>query len=106
MLDLLLWAALFSFLLWVVLSLLAGRLANPLGVFLGVLLAPIAFIIGVVLTGLLLVFVAVLVPIVALFAAPLALLVGFLFALYAYGRGDVEGPRRADPHRSYTHPAR
>jgi hypothetical protein len=80
-LDLLLWLLGFSLLLWLLLSLLAGRLVNPLGVFLGVLLAPVAFLIGVFLTGAALAFLAPSLPWLLL-AVPLALFVGFLFALF------------------------
>ena len=81
-LDLLLWLLGFSLLLWVLLSLIAGRLVNPLGVFLGVLLAPVAFLIGVFLTGAALAFLAPSLPWLILLAVPLALFVGFLFALF------------------------
>ena len=81
MLDLLLWLLGFSLLLWVLLSLLAGRLVNPLGVFLGVLLAPVAFLIGVFLTGAALAFLAPSLPWLLL-AVPLALFVGFFLALF------------------------
>jgi len=81
MLDLLLWLLGFSLLLWLLLSLLAGRLVNPLGVFLGVLLAPVAFLIGVFLTGAALAFLAPSLPWLLL-AVPLALFVGFIFALF------------------------
>ena len=80
-LDLLLWLLGFSLLLWVLLSLLAGRLVNPLGVFLGVLLAPVAFLIGVFLTGAALAFLAPSLPWLLL-AVPLALFVGFFLALF------------------------
>jgi hypothetical protein len=80
-LDLLLWLLGFSLLLWLLLSLLAGRLVNPLGVFLGVLRAPVAFLIGVFLTGAALAFLAPSLPWLLL-AVPLALFVGFLLALF------------------------
>jgi len=64
------------------LSLLAGRLVNPLGVFLGVLLAPVAFLIGVSVTGAALAFLAPSLPWLLLLAVPLALFVGFLLALF------------------------
>ncbi len=82
MLDLLLWLLGFSLLLWLLSSLLAGRLVNPLGVFLGVVLAPVAFLIGVFLTGAALAFLAPSLPWLLL-AVPLALFVGFLLALFA-----------------------
>ena len=88
MLDLLLWLLGFSLLLWVLLSLLAGRLVNPLGVFLGVLLAPVAFLIGVFLTGAALAFLAPSLPWLLL-AVPLALFVGFLLALFTLA--DLSG---------------
>jgi len=77
-LDLLLWLLGFSLLLWFLLSLLAGRLVNPLGVFLGVLLAPVAFLIGVFLTGAALAFLAPPLPWLLL----LSLFVGFFFAFF------------------------
>jgi hypothetical protein len=80
-LDLLLWLLGFSLLLWVLLSLLAGRLVNPLGVLLGVLLAPVAFLIGVFLTMAALAHLALSLPWLLL-AVPLALFVGFLLALF------------------------
>ncbi len=83
MLDLLLWLLGFSLLLWLLSSLLAGRLVNPIGVFLGVLLAPVAFLIGVFLTGAALTFLAPSLPRLLLLAVPLALFVGFLLALFA-----------------------
>jgi hypothetical protein len=72
----------FTVVLWVLLSLLAGRAVNPLGVFLGVVLAPVAFLIAAVVTGFLAVVLGVfIVPL--LFLAPLAaLLPGFLAALF------------------------
>jgi len=81
-LDLLLWLLGFSLLLWLLLSLLAGRLVNLLGVFLGVLLAPVAFLIGVFVTGAALAFLAPSLPWLLLLAVPLALFVGFLLALF------------------------
>ena len=81
-LDLLLWLVGFSLLLWVLLSLIAGRLVNPPGVFLGVLLAPVAFLIGVFLTGAALAFLALSLPWLILLAVPLALFVGFFLALF------------------------
>jgi len=80
-LDLLLWLLGFSLLLWLLLSLLAGRLVNPLGVLLGVLLAPVAFLIGVFLTVAALAHLALSLPWLLL-AVPLALFVGFLLALF------------------------
>ena len=95
MLDLLLWLLGFSLLLWLLLSLLAGRLVNPLGVFLGVLLAPVAFLIGVFLTGATLTFLALSLPWLLL-AVPLALFVGFLLALVESQEGlklkEPQGP--------------
>ena len=82
MLDLLLWLLGFSLLLWILLSLLAGRLVNPLGVLLGVLLAPVAFLIGVFLTGAALALLALSLPWLLLLAVPLALFVGFFLALF------------------------
>lgn len=82
MLDLLLWLVGFWVLLWALLSLLAGKAVNPLGVLLGILLAPIAFIAGAVLTALAIGALAVAAPLLLLLAAPLALLIGFLAALY------------------------
>ncbi len=82
MLDLLLWLLGFSLLLWVLLSLVAGRLVNPFGVFLGVLLAPAAFLIGVFLTGTALALLAPHLPWLLPLAVPLALFVGFFFALF------------------------
>ncbi|MCI4447286.1 MAG: hypothetical protein JHC20_05180 [Pyrobaculum sp.] len=81
MLDLLLWLLGFSLLLWLLLSLLAARIVNPLGVLLGVLLAPVAFLIGVFLTGAALALLALSLPWLLL-AVPLALFVGFLLALF------------------------
>jgi len=78
MLDLLLWLLGFSLLLWILLSLLAGRLVNPLDVFLGVLLAPAAFLIGIFLTGVVLALLAPPLPWLPL----LALFVGFFLALF------------------------
>jgi hypothetical protein len=78
MLDLLLWLLGFSLLLWILLSLLAGRLVNPLGV----VLALAAFLIGVFLTGAALALLAPYLPWLLL-AVPLALFVGFFFALFA-----------------------
>jgi len=81
-LDLLLWLLGFSLLLWLLLSLLAARIVNPLGVLLGVLLAPVAFLIGVFLTGAALAFLALSLPWLLLLAVPLVLFVGFLLALF------------------------
>jgi hypothetical protein len=94
-LDLLLWLLGFSFLLWILLSLLAGRPVNPLGVFLGVLLAPIAFLIGVFLTGVALALLALPLPWLLHFAVPLALLVGFFFALFTLAALSGVGIGRA-----------
>jgi hypothetical protein len=77
-LDLVMWLLGFSLLLWILLSLFAGRLVNPLGVVLGVFLAPAAFLIGVFLTGAALAHLAPPLP----WLLPLALLVGFFFALF------------------------
>lgn len=82
MLDLLLWLLGFSLLLWILLSVFAGRPTNPLGVFLGVLLAPATFLIGVFLTGVALVPLAPHLPWSPIFAVLLALLVGFFFSLF------------------------
>ena len=84
MLDLLLWLLGFSLLLWALLSLLAGRPLNPLGVFLGVLPAPAAFLIGILLTGAAFAFLVL--PLPWLF---LALFVGF-FALFTLAAPSAE----------------
>lgn len=76
MIDIVLWLAAFSLLLWLFMSLLAGRPVNPVGVFLGVLLAPIAFLIGVAAVLFLVA------PLLIFIAVPLALLAGFVLALF------------------------
>jgi hypothetical protein len=81
-LDVLLWLIGFSLLLWILLSLLAQRIVNPLGVFLGVVLAPVAFLVGVFVSGVLLGLLALAFPLLLVFVLPLALLTGFLFALF------------------------
>ncbi len=82
MLDLLLWLLGFSLLLWALLSLVAGRPVNLLGVFLGVLLAPVAFLIGVFLTRAALALLAPHFSWTTSLAVPFALFVGFFFALF------------------------
>jgi len=81
-LDVLLWLFGFSLLLWILLSLLAARPVNLLGVFLGVILAPVAFLIGVFAAGAALALLAMAFPLLLVFAVPLALLAGFLLALF------------------------
>ena len=82
MLDVLLWLFGFSLLLWILLSLLAARPVNLLGVFLGVILAPVAFLIGVFAAGAALALLAMAFPLLLVFAVPLALLARFPLALF------------------------
>jgi len=95
MLDLLLWLLGFSLLLWILLSLLASRLVNPLGVFLGMVLAPAAFLIGIFLTGAALALLAPHLPWPFSIAVSLALFVGFFFALFTLAALSGVGIGRA-----------
>jgi len=72
----------FTAVLWVLLSLLAGRAVNPLGVFLGVVLAPVAFLVAASVVGFLALALGVFIVPLLLLAPLLALLAGFLTALF------------------------
>ncbi|MCU7787736.1 hypothetical protein ODS41_07390 [Pyrobaculum sp. 3827-6] len=82
MVEVLVWWVVFTVALWVLLSLLAGRAVNPLGVFLGVVLAPVAFLVAAVVVGFLAVALGVFIWPLLVLAPFAALLAGFLAALF------------------------
>ena len=82
MVEVLAWWVVFTAVLWALLSLLADRSVNPLGVFLGVVLAPVAFLVAAAVVGFLALALGVFIVPLLLLAPLLALLAGFLTALF------------------------